>query len=35
VVFSNWITTVGNTQFGQPADPSQMRSLQTTLRLRF
>ena len=35
VVFSNWITTVGNTQFGQPADPSQMRSLQTILRLRF
>jgi hypothetical protein len=35
VVFSNWNTTVGNQQFGQPVAPSQMRSIQTTLRLRF
>jgi hypothetical protein len=35
VVFSNWNTTVGNAQFGQPVAPSQMRSIQTTLRLRF
>jgi trimeric autotransporter adhesin len=34
-VFNNWNTTVGSTQFGQPVSPSQMRSLQTTLRLRF
>jgi hypothetical protein len=35
VVFNNWNTTVGNRQFGQPVEPSQMRSIQTTLRLRF
>jgi len=35
VVFSNWNTMFGSTQFGQPVAPSQMRSLQTTLRLRF
>ena len=35
VVFNNWNTTVGSTQFGQPIAASQMRSLQTTLRLRF
>jgi len=35
VVFTNWMTAFGNAQFGQPVDPSQMRSLQTTLRLRF
>ena len=35
VVFNNWNTTVGNTQFGQPVAASQMRSMQTTLRLRF
>jgi trimeric autotransporter adhesin len=35
VVFNNWNTTVGNQQFGQPVDASQMRSIQTTLRLRF
>ncbi len=35
VVFNNWNTTVGDTQFGQPVAASQMRSLQTTLRLRF
>jgi hypothetical protein len=34
-VFNNWNTTVGSTQFGQPVAASQMRSLQTTLRLRF
>ena len=35
VVFNNWNTTFGSTQFGQPVAASQMRSLQTTLRLRF
>ena len=35
VVFDSWNTTVGNTQFGQPVAASQMRSVQTTLRLRF
>lgn len=34
-VFTNWNTTFGNTQFGQPVAPNPMRSLQTTLRLRF
>jgi hypothetical protein len=34
-VFSNWITTVNSVQFGLPASASQMRSLQTTIRLRF
>ncbi len=35
VVFDNWNSTVGNAQFGQPVAATQMRSLQTTLRLRF
>ena len=35
VVFDNWNTMFGSTQFGQPIAPSQMRSLETTLRLRF
>ena len=35
VVFNNWNTMFGSAQFGQPVDASQMRSLQTTLRLRF
>jgi trimeric autotransporter adhesin len=35
VQFNNWNTTVGNAQFGQPITASQMRSLETTLRLRF
>ena len=35
VVFNNWNTVFGNTQFGQPVAASQMRSVQTTLRLRF
>jgi hypothetical protein len=34
-VFANWNTTVGNTQFGQPVSANPMRSLETTLRLRF
>jgi len=34
-VFSGWITTVNNTQFGLPASANAMRSLQTTVRLRF
>jgi hypothetical protein len=35
VVFPNWITVVGNPQFGLPGATNPMRSLQTTLRLRF
>jgi hypothetical protein len=35
VVFNSWNTMVGNRQFGQPVSASQMRSIQTTLRLRF
>jgi hypothetical protein len=34
-VFSNWITTVNSVQFGLPASASPMRSLQTTIRVRF
>ncbi len=34
-VFSGWITTVNSTQFGLPAAANPMRSLQTTMRLRF
>jgi hypothetical protein len=34
-VFTGWITTVNNTQFGLPASANAMRSLQTTVRLRF
>jgi len=34
-VFSTWNTSVGNTQFGLPQSPNQMRSLQATFRVRF
>jgi hypothetical protein len=34
-VFTGWITTVNSTQFGLPLAANPMRSLQTTLRLRF
>jgi trimeric autotransporter adhesin len=34
-VFSNWITTVNSVQFGLPSSANAMRSLQTTIRLRF
>jgi len=34
-VFSGWITTWNSVQFGLPAAANPMRSLQTTLRLRF
>jgi len=34
-VFTGWNTTVGSTQFGQPAGANAMRSLKATLRLRF
>jgi hypothetical protein len=34
-VFTGWITTLNNTQFGLPASANAMRSLQTTVRLRF
>jgi hypothetical protein len=35
VTFTDWITTVNSTQFGLPAAANPMRSMQTTLRLRF
>jgi trimeric autotransporter adhesin len=36
VVFQSWLTTVNSAQqFGVPTAPNGMRSLQTTLRLRF
>lgn len=34
-VFTGWITTINSTQFGVPASVNAMRSLQTTVRLRF
>jgi len=34
-VFSGWYTTVNSTQFGLPVAANPMRSLETTLRLRF
>jgi hypothetical protein len=35
VTFTSWNTTVNSTQFGLPTTANAMRSLQTTLRLRF
>lgn len=35
VAFSGWNTIVNSTQFGLPATANPMRSMQTTLRLRF
>jgi hypothetical protein len=35
VVFTAWNTTVNNVQFGLPTGANAMRSLQTTLRMRF
>lgn len=35
VVFTTWNTIVNSTQFGLPAAANAMRSMQTTLRLRF
>jgi trimeric autotransporter adhesin len=35
VVFTAWNTTVNSTQFGLPVEANAMRSMQTTLRLRF
>jgi hypothetical protein len=35
VTYPNWTTTVGNVQFGLPTTANAMRSLQTTVRLRF
>jgi hypothetical protein len=35
VVFPNWNTVVGSPQFGLPGTANAMRSIQTTLRLRF
>ena len=34
-VFTSWISTVNSTQFGLPAAANPMRSLETTLRMRF
>jgi hypothetical protein len=34
-VFTGWYTTVNSQQFGLPAAANSMRSLQTTIRLRF
>ncbi len=35
VTFTEWNTTINSTQFGLPAAANAMRSMQTTLRLRF
>ena len=35
VTYPNWNTTVGNAQFGLPTTANAMRSLQTTMRVRF
>jgi len=35
VAFTTWNTTVNSAQFGLPASANAMRSMQTTLRLRF
>jgi len=34
-VFTGWVTAVNSAQFGVPASVNSMRSLQTTIRLRF
>lgn len=34
-VYTGWVTTVNSTQFGLPVAANPMRSLETTLRLRF
>ena len=34
-VFTSWNTTINSTQFGLPVAANPMRSLETTLRLRF
>jgi hypothetical protein len=34
-VFAGWVTTINSTQFGLPASVNSMRSLETTVRLRF
>lgn len=35
VTWASWVTTIDNAQFGLPTGANAMRSLQTTLRLRF
>ncbi|WP_263357971.1 TonB-dependent receptor [Acidicapsa ligni] len=35
VTYTNWYTTINSSEFGLPAAANQMRSLQSTLRLRF
>jgi hypothetical protein len=35
VTFPSWVTTVGSSQFGLPLAANAMRTIQTTLRVRF
>ena len=35
VTYSGWVTTINSAQFGLPAAANSMRTVQTTLRLRF
>jgi hypothetical protein len=35
VTFTDWNTTINSPQFGLPVNANAMRSMQTTLRLRF
>jgi hypothetical protein len=35
VVFTSWNATYANVQFGAPVSANAMRSVQTTIRLRF
>jgi hypothetical protein len=35
VMWTTWNTTIGSPQFGLPAGANAMRSIQTTVRLRF
>jgi hypothetical protein len=35
VTFTGWNTTINNAQFGLPVAPNSMRTLETSLRLRF
>jgi hypothetical protein len=35
VSYTSWISNFNSTQFGLPQGPNAMRSIQTSLRLRF
>jgi hypothetical protein len=35
VTFTSWNTTITSAQFGLPTNANAMRSMQTTLRVRF